>query len=717
MQLPRGAMLPALLAAAGAASAAAGQAGLNPLGEVLQLLDSLTAKIEKEGKASDAAYKEYVDWCKDASAQKTYEIKTATTQTETLEAAIAKASADAAASATKIEELAASIASDEADLKKATAIRQKEAATYTAAEAELVEAVDTLGRGSRILQREMAKNPAALAQVDASSLDSLLGPLGTIVDAAGFPTADRQKLLALVQSRQAAEADDDEPGAPAAAVYKTHSSSILDVLEDLKEKAEEQLSDLRKAEASAKHNYAMMKQSLLDDVKADTKDLAEEKASKASSEEAKATAEGDQATTTKELADAKSTLETVKADCAQTAEDHEASTKGREEELKTIAEAKKVLEESTAGAVGQSYSLLQAGRRAGAGSRVQAHADQVGARAVTLVKRLARAHHSAALAQLASRVAAILRFGSSGSADPFGKIKGLISDLISKLEAEADSEATEKVYCDEQTARTEEKKGELEQDMSKLTAKIDQAAAKSAGLKEDVKELQAELAALAKQQAEMDKIRTDGHAAYVEAKEDLEAGLEGVRKALSVLREYYGSGATAAMLQSSGSLRALMRQPAAPTTHKKATGASTGIIGILEVVESDFATNLATEETEEEDAQAEYEKTTQQNKVTKTLKLQDEAYKTQAYKSLDKSLSQLTADRATTDDELSAVLEYYTKIKARCVAKPETYESRVNRRAAEINGLKEALAILEDEAAFVQRRRKGGRAGFLSAGP
>merc|ERR1719464_838624 len=106
-----------------------------------------------------------------------------------------------------------------------------------------------------------------------------------------------------------------------------------------------------------------------------------------------------------------------------------------------------------------------------------------------MVKKLAKQHHSAALAQLASRVAAILHYGASAGDDPFVKVRGLISEMISKLEAEAQAEATEKAYCDEQLAKTEEKKAELEEDISKLTSKIDVVAAKSAGLKEDVKRL------------------------------------------------------------------------------------------------------------------------------------------------------------------------------------------------------------------------------------
>jgi len=54
-------------------------------------------------------------------------------------------------------------------------------------------------------------------------------------------------------------------------------------------------------------------------------------------------------------------------------------------------------------------------------------------------------------------------------------------------------------------------------------------------------------------------------------------------------------------------------------------------------------------------------------------------------------------------------MEYYAKIKDRCVAKPETYEERTKRRTAEIEGLKQALQILNDETAFVQRKRRGVR--------
>jgi hypothetical protein len=270
----------------------------NPLGTVLELMNSLEAKIVKEGENEAKAFKEFFEWCDDASKNINYEISTAKKQKEQLEAKIGELSSAIDVSESKIEELAGAISTSESDLKDATAIREKEAADFAASEKELVDAVDTLDRAISIISTEAQKNPAALAQIDSSSMNNLVQSLSVVVDAAGFSTSDRQKLMALVQSKQSDE--DSDVGAPAAATYKSHSSGIIDVLEDLKEKAEGELSEARKAETNAKHSYQMMKQSLDDQVAADTKDLNGEKASKAASEEGKAAAEGELAVTVKD---------------------------------------------------------------------------------------------------------------------------------------------------------------------------------------------------------------------------------------------------------------------------------------------------------------------------------------------------------------------------------------------------------------------------------
>jgi len=365
------------------------------------------------------------------------------------------------------------------------------------------------------------------------------------------------------------------------------------------------------------------------------------------------------------------------------------------QELTVIAEAKKILEDTSGGAVDQTYSFLQ--------TSMNSQLDLQNGEITAIVKTLAQTHHSAALAQLASRIGVVMQYGGS-SGDVFAKVKGLISDMIEKLEKEAGEDATEKAYCDEEMSKTEAKQAELGTDIEKLTTKIEQDASKSTGLKDDVKELQQELASLTKEQAEMDKLRAEQHADYVQAKEDLELGLSGVQKALEKLRAYYGGAAFAQM--DSGSF---MQQPAAPEKHGKSTGAGQSIIGILEVVESDFSKNLAKEEQSESDSQTEYDTLTQENKITKATKEQDVKYKTQEFKALDKGITELTGDKDTAATELAAVDEYYGQVKNRCVAKPETYEERTARRTAEIAGLKQALSILENETAFVQRKHRSFR--------
>merc|ERR1719377_515287 len=145
----------------------------------------------------------------------------------------------------------------------------------------------------------------------------------------------------------------------------------------------------------------------------------EEKSAKEAAGEGKATAEGDLAATVKGLKESEEALATANSDCMTTAADHEATVAARTEELKVIATAEKILKESTGGAEGQTYSLLQTA----AASKMRTRADLANSEVVSMVKKLAREHHSAALAQLASRIAVVARYANKNGGDPFGKVK------------------------------------------------------------------------------------------------------------------------------------------------------------------------------------------------------------------------------------------------------------------------------------------------------
>merc|ERR550537_1870955 len=141
----------------------------------------------------------------------------------------------------------------------------------------------------------------------------------------------------------------------------------------------------------------------------------------------------------------------------------------------------------------------------------------------------------------------------------------------------------------------------------------------------------------------------------------------------------------------------MLQQPAKPVSHSKSSGTGGSIIDILEVCESDFSKDLAGEESAESDAQESYDKQTQ-----------DVKYKTQEFKALDAEIAELASDQKTSTKEHAAVMEYYAKIKDRCIAKPTTYEERTARRQEEIDGLKQSLTALDEEAAFAQVRNRRG---------
>jgi chromosome segregation ATPase len=636
----------------------------SPIGKVIEMISDLQAKVIKEGEEVQKTYEEFSEWCEERSKEVMFEIKTGKGEVESLSATIEKEGANIQTQTSSIEELAGEIATDEADLAAATKIREKENADFTAQEKDLVETIDTLERAIGIIEKEM-NGGASMMQLKQSN--NVVQALSAMVSAEALSSADGKKLTALVQS----SSDDDDSGAPAAAAYESSSGGVVGVLNDLLEKANSELEGARATESSALQNYEMLKGSLTDQIKFANKEKDEAAKSKAESEEGKATAEGDLKVTTADLDEDLSTLGSLHHDCMTKANEFEAETNSRGEELKALATAKKIVIEATSLA---QTSFLQ----------ISSGSDLVTFEAVRFVRDLGKKQHSTALAQLASRMASTIRFGGSNKDDIFGKIKGLITDMITKLETEAEEAATEKAFCDKELSETNAKKDDKTDEIEKLTAKIDKMTGKSKILKGEIATLQEELGALTKSQAEMDRIRQEEKTLFEANEAELSKGLAGIQKALKVLNDYYSKA----------------------SAHGSAGGSSTGIIGLLEVCESDFSKELAEITEAEETAAHAYKQETKENEITKVTKEQDVKFKTKEAAGLDKGVSEYTSDRAGVETELGAVNEYLKELEGRCVAKAESYADRKARREAEIQGLKDAQQILENETALLQTKSK-----------
>jgi hypothetical protein len=673
----------------------------SPVAKVLQLLSSLEAKVIKEGEDSKATFAKFAEWCEDRSKNLAYEIKTGEGESKELAADIQKAQANIEALTADIETASSTIATAEADLKAASTIRATERKDFTAAEAELVDVIGAMERAIGILEREMRKGSASMLQLRQAT--NVVQALKAMVAASMLNSQDATKLTALVQSSQQGEdqgedqdglADAQALSAPEAAAYEGHSGDIIETLEGLLDKAKDQLDDARKKETNSKHNFEMLEQSLKDEIKFGNQDLQKAKKDRASESEAKASAEGDLKVTAEALKEDKITKSTLKEDCTTRAQDFEAETKSRAEELKALAEAKRAVKESTGVADSLAYGLVQTSFLQLVRSDLKTGVDLANFEAVRYVRTLAEKTRDPALAQLAMRMASAMHYGSVASEDPFTKVRQLIMNMITKLEKDAGADASHKAYCDKELGETLSKKDQKEQEIDKLTTQIDSDTARSQQLKEQVATLQEELAELATAQAEATKIRQEEHAQYEANKPEMEQGLEGVKTALKILREYYAKDAA----------------------HDAAEGASSGVISLLEVVESDFSKLLAEMTATETTSQADYDRETRENEILKTTKEQDVVYKTKEHKQLDNNLAEDTAERSSVQTELSAIMDYKAKIQEMCVAKAEPYAEAKRRREEEISGLKEALQILEGESVLIQRRLRGfkRRQGFVT---
>merc|ERR1719321_842486 len=177
----------------------------------------------------------------------------------------------------------------------------------------------------------------------------------------------------------------------------------------------------------------------------------------------------------------------------------------------------------------------------------------------------------------------------------------------------------------------------------------------------------------------MNAMRAEEKATFTKVDSDLKMGISGVKLALKTLNDYYSG---------------------------KGKGSLNAIISLLEVAESDMSKDLSEATAIEKTAETDYEAQTKENDLTKVTKTQDEKYKTKEFTSLDKAVTDLSTDLEGVQTEQDAVLTYLTKVTKRCIAKAPPYAEIKARREAEIAGLQDALQILEDETALIQKASK-----------
>merc|ERR1719316_605653 len=297
-------------------------------------------------------------------------------------------------------------------------------------------------------------------------------------------------------------------------------------------------------------------------------------------------------------------------------------------------------------------------------------------RAVALLRQSARALSSKALADAANQV----------SANPFAKVIGMIKDMITKLKEEAAAEAAHNAWCAEETKKNKLKRDKKTAKVNLLTAELNELTASIETMGKTIQTLIKEQADLTQALKEATEQRQQEHAKNTKAIADAKAGAAAVGQALSVLKEFYSS--QAALLQTG-------KQVPEMAAYKGQQAGKGGIIGMLEVIETDFLRLDSDTTTEERENAAEYETFSAEATADREAK-----HKEEVQTKLDKDDAEFkkrgtVKDLKAVQKELDKANEYYEYLKPQCLEVKVSYEERVAKRKQEIESLKEAYKVLD----------------------
>merc|ERR1712113_560195 len=316
----------------------------------------------------------------------------------------------------------------------------------------------------------------------------------------------------------------------------------------------------------------------------------------------KADAEADLAETTATRDADQKYLDDLTATCTQKAADFESRQQLRSEEIVAIEKAIEII--SSSAVTGNADKYLPTLLQVKSPSLAMLRSDLSAATRTNLVSYLSeqgRKLNSRVLSALAERV----------QDDPFRKVKKMIKDLIVRLMEEANEEAEHKGWCDTELSTNEQTRKEKTEAVETLHAEIDQLEASIAKLSEDVTELTKAVADLDAAMAKATALRQAEKEENTQTIADAQEAQTAVAQALTVLKEFYAKA---------GEATALLQQPAPEifdSPYKGMQAENGGVVGMLEVIESDFARLEADTKAAEATAQKEYDTFMTDSKVDK----------------------------------------------------------------------------------------------------
>jgi DNA repair exonuclease SbcCD ATPase subunit len=625
----------------------------------------MVEKGKKEKHEEQVQFAAYKQFCDDTTVEKQRAIKEANEMIEILQADIQKYEADAAQLAKEIAKHDEDISTWEGDFKAASKVREIEHTDYVATHKDYTESIDALDEGIATLKKQahdVKQAAASLMQISASNI---------------IPAESKKVIDAFL-----AQDPDDENlavAAPEANAYEFQAQGIVDMLTKLAGKFEDERTDLEKEETNARHAFEMLSQDLKAQIGQATSARTEKSEAKAKALQSSADAKGDLQDTTTTRDDDSKYLADLTATCEQKSSDFAARQQLRAEEIAAVEKAIEILSSGAVSGASEKHlpQLIQKSSSLAQLRSVATNPSQL--RVASYLKEQASRINSRVLSALAMRVAD----------DPFKKVKKMIKDLIVKLMEEANEEAEHKGWCDTELSTNEQTRKEKTEAVETLHAEIDELEASIAKLTEEITDLTKAVAELDAAVAKATSVREDEKAKNTVTIKDSQDAQTAVAQALSVLKDFYAKAAEAT---------SFVQQPEVfDEPYKGMQSENGGVVGMIEVIQSDFARLESETSAAEAEAQKQYDEFMGDSSVDKAQKSKDIEHKSGKKQNHEQALQEAKTDLDGTQKELDAALAYYEKLKPSCVDAGESYEDRVARRKEEIESLQEALRILNGE--------------------
>jgi len=319
-------------------------------------------------------------------------------------------------------------------------------------------------------------------------------------------------------------------------------------------------------------------------------------------------------------------------------------------------------------------------------------AQEVASRPVAMIQLARRSRRVSGKDQVASLLAKRARsLGSkelaalavAAAGNPFDKVIGMIEDLIAKLKQAASVEAEHKAWCDEQLKANKLKRNKKTAQVNKLVADIQGMEASIADMGATIQQLVAEQAELAKQMAKATELRKGEKAENLATIADAKAGFGAVGRALVILKEFYSTQTS------------LLQQVPEMAEYKGQQSGNVGVLGMLEVIQTDFSRLRAETEAAEFAAATEYSKFMKDSAASKLRKHEEEVKLRLDKDQTEYENGESKKDLSATEEELARAEKYYEYLKPNCLEVHVNWEERVAKRKEEVAALKEAYAILD----------------------